>query len=82
MGYEQHKRRCKVDPIQMMIADLGQQVAQKAIEVAEWKTRALLAEHSLEEIAQEDGAEEEGELAEVVSLVPTDEDEDDETDAT
>ena len=83
MGYEQHERRCKVDPIQMMVTDLGNQVAEKAIAVAEWKTRALLAEHSLAEIkAEEDGAEEEGELAEVVSLVPTDEDEDDETDAT
>ncbi len=72
-----------MDPIQMMVTDLGNQVAEKAIAVAEWKTRALLAEHSLAEIAEkEDGAEdeEEGEVAPVVSLVPTDEDEDDETD--
>ena len=67
----------------MMVTDLGQQVAQKAIEVAEWKTRALLAEHSLAEIkAEEDGAEdEEGEVAPVVALVPN-EDEEDEPDAT
>jgi hypothetical protein len=79
MDHDTHKRRCKVDPIQMMIADLGQQVAEKAIGLAEWKTRALLAEHSLEEIkAQGDGAEEEGEMAPVVALVPTDDE--DETD--
>lgn len=64
----------------MMVADLGNQVADKAVQVSEWKTRALLAEHALEEIkAEEDGAEdEEGEVAPVVALVPNDED--DETD--
>ena len=63
----------------MMVADLGNQVAEKAIAVAEWKTRALLAEHSLEEIkAEEDGADEAGEVAPVVALVPNGED--DETD--
>ena len=67
----------------MMVTDLGNQVAEKAVQVAEWKTRALLAEHSLEEIAaKEDGAEdEEGEVAPVVALVPN-EDEEDEPDAT
>lgn len=68
-----------MDPMQMMVADLGQQVAEKAVQVAEWKTRALLAEHSLNEIKaaeEENGAEEKGEVAPVVSLVPTDEDED------
>lgn len=70
-----------MDPMQMMIADLAQQVAEKAIAVAEWKARATLAEHSLMEIkaAQEDGAEEGSEVAPVVSLVPKD-DEDNETD--
>jgi hypothetical protein len=68
-----------MDPIQMMVSDLGQQVAEKAIGLAEWKTRALLAEHALAEIEKEDGAEDDtDEVAPVVALVP--ETEDDETD--
>ena len=36
-----------MEPIQIMVDDLGRQVAQKAIESAEWKARALVAEQAL-----------------------------------
>ena len=46
----------------MMVEDLGRQVAQKSIESAEWKARALSAEAALASIKAEAEAEEEGGL--------------------
>lgn len=50
-----------MEPIQVMIEDLGRQVAQKSIEAAEWKARALAAESALQELAAEEAANEESE---------------------
>lgn len=47
-----------VEPIQLMIEDLGRQVAQKAIESAEWKARALVAEHTLAVLEEPDNDDE------------------------
>jgi hypothetical protein len=59
-----------VEPIQIMIDDLGRQVAQKAVEVAEWKARALVAEGTLATIRAE--AEDEDETGAVLELVTDD----------
>jgi hypothetical protein len=55
-----------------MIEDLGRQVAQKAIEAAEWKARAIIAEATIEQIKAEQ-PDDEGDVAPVVSLVSNDE---------
>ncbi len=57
-----------MEPIQVMIEDLGRQVAQKAIESAEWKARAVVAEATLAEITE---ATEGDDI--VLSLVPDEE---------
>lgn len=60
-----------MEPIQIMVEDLGRQVAQKAVEQAEWKARALVAEAALAAITAE--MEETDEAPDnVVALVPTD----------
>lgn len=41
-----------MNPIEVMVDDLGRQIAQKAIECAEWRARALIAEAAIEEIRQ------------------------------
>ena len=66
-----------MEPIQLMIEDLGRQVAQKAVETSEWKARALIAEHALEQIqaaeeAEETETETDEPLDNVVELVPDD----------
>ena len=62
------------DSIQIMVADLGQQVAEKALHVAEWKARALVAEAALAEIAGAE-VEEEGPGLVAVPDVPEEGDE-------
>jgi hypothetical protein len=65
----------EIDPIQVMIEDLGRQVAQKAVEVAEWKTRAVIAEHTLATIKAAEENEDADEAPDnVVALVPDGED--------
>ena len=49
-----------MEPIQVMIEDLGRQVAQKSIEASEWKARALTAEAALRELADEGDDEADG----------------------
>ena len=56
----------EIDPIQLMIEDLGRQVAEKSIQAAEWKTRAIIAEHTLATIK---AAEENEDEAPGLSLV-------------
>ena len=51
----------EIDPIQLMIEDLGRQVAQKAVESSEWKARAIIAEHTLAAIKAEAENEDEDE---------------------
>lgn len=51
-----------MEPIEIMLDDLGRQIAQKSLELAEWKARALTAENALAEIqkaAQEEDQDEE-----------------------
>ena len=63
----------EIDPIQLMIEDLGRQVAEKSIQAAEWKTRALIAEHTLATIkaeAEDEDDETDEPLDNVVELVP------------
>lgn len=57
-----------MEPIQIMIDDLGRQVGQKAIESADWKARALVAEAKLDVLAADAGK-----LDNVLSLVPDEE---------
>lgn len=46
-----------MNPVDVLVDDLARQVAQKAVEAAEWKTRAVIAEAKLAELqAVEDGA--------------------------
>lgn len=62
-----------MEPIEIMLDDLGRQIAQKSLELAEWKARALTAENTLAEIqkaAQEEDQDEEPGL----SVVKEDED--------
>ena len=47
-----------MDPVEVMLEDLARQVAQKSVEVAQWKARALLAEAALNEIKEEETDEE------------------------
>lgn len=42
-----------MEPVNIMIDDLARQVAQKAIESAEWKARALSAEAALKEVTED-----------------------------
>jgi hypothetical protein len=55
-----------MEPIQVMIEDLGRQIAQKAVEAAEWKARAIIAEAALQAAAAAEGEDEATGLA----LVP------------
>ena len=48
-----------MEPVQIMVDDLARQIAQKAIEAAEWKARALSAEAALEEMTKDEEADEE-----------------------
>lgn len=62
-----------MEPIEIMLDDLGRQIAQKSLALAEWKARALTAENTLAEIqkaAQEEDQDEEPGL----SVVKEDED--------
>lgn len=58
--------------IEIVIDDLGSQVAAKAVELASWKARAILAEDALRKIAEEAEAEE----AEGLQLVEDSDDDD------
>ena len=60
----------EIDPIQLMIEDLGRQVAEKSIQAAEWKARALIAEHTLAAIKAAEENETDEPLDNVVELVP------------
>ena len=42
-----------MQPVEVMIDDLGRQIAQKSIECAEWRARALTAEAAVAQIKQE-----------------------------
>ena len=43
-----------MNPLEVVIDDLARQVAQKAVESAEWRARALLAEEALAEAMEEE----------------------------
>ena len=65
------------DTIGILIDDLGRQVAQKSIEAAEWKARAITAEAALRKIEaslSDDVDEGEGEEAQVLELIKDEED--------
>ena len=65
------------DTIGILVDDLGRQVAQKSIELAEWKARAITAEARLREIEaslQDDVDEAEGDEAQVLELIKDEED--------
>jgi len=55
-----------MEPIEIMLDDLGRQIAQKSIELAEWKARAITAEGTISKIAEAEAQEEAPEL----SVVP------------
>lgn len=46
-----------MDPVEVMLDDLARQVAQKAVEAAQWKARAVSAEAALAEATQENDGE-------------------------
>ena len=77
----------QVSGTELMIDDLGRQVAEKAIGEASWKARALIAESNLAEIQQVMAAEaaekeaSEDEDAPVLSVVEDLDDDDDAEDA-
>lgn len=54
------------EPIEIMLDDLGRQIAQKALEAAEWKTRALVAEATIEQLKRAEAEEAEGAALAVV----------------
>lgn len=41
-----------MDPVEIVIDDLARQVAEKSIESASWKARAVTAEAALEELRE------------------------------
>lgn len=59
-----------MDPIEILVDDLGRQVAQKAIELADWRARAIVAERRLQELAE---LAEAGDDADVLELVKNEE---------
>jgi hypothetical protein len=40
-----------MEPIQLMLEDLGRQIAEGVLKTSEWRARAIVAEHALSEIA-------------------------------
>lgn len=50
----------EMEPMEVMIDDLARQVAEKAIESASWRARAVIAETALEELRDKEAPKEDG----------------------
>lgn len=62
------------DPVDMLIEDLGMQLAEKAVEASNWKVRALMAEQRLRESQPAEVVDDMPET-DVVPLMPVEDDE-------